>query len=221
MIDAKTWMGAVEKSYQFYAYVFTLYVILMGVMRWYGQTTWYKREQARRAERELPVASLVSNADTERGFSYSALFRGGLTGIRIVAGLLGWVVAMHIFSIFEDGLTSTSSDWFWTGISILMFFPITTGIVHVAMLVFPHKDHLRLLDYVRPTVIVVLSLIGTVAAVWTIQDKQIVVICQLVAVFVISLLIFRAWRLVYGHRPRETAATERGGGGGRPGEPAH
>ena len=34
--DSNTWIEVIEKSYQFYAYVFTLYVISIGLVRWYG-----------------------------------------------------------------------------------------------------------------------------------------------------------------------------------------
>ena len=187
--EAKPWMEAIEKSYQFYAYLFTLYVICMGALRWYGQTAWHKREQASRIEKGLPVANLFSGTESERGFSYSALFRGGLNGVVLLASLLGYVVWMHVFSALIEGPQSVMGTKFWELTSGLMSFPIIMAVLLVMTMGFQRRDRLRLRDCIAPVGLVVIVLAGSVRASWVFADKQIVVMCELFAVFVISLLI--------------------------------
>lgn len=43
--EAKGLIEEIEKSYQFYVYLFTIFVVCMGVARWNGKQIWRKREE--------------------------------------------------------------------------------------------------------------------------------------------------------------------------------
>jgi hypothetical protein len=73
----------IEKSYQFYAFLFTTFVICMGIARWLGKWIWYEAEKLRRKKLRIPVASLIS-ARSEQSFTYWSLAQGGLVGAAVV-----------------------------------------------------------------------------------------------------------------------------------------
>ena len=51
--EAKSLMEVVEKSYQFWVYLFTIFVVCMGVARWHGTQVWRKHEESRRSDNGL------------------------------------------------------------------------------------------------------------------------------------------------------------------------
>jgi hypothetical protein len=73
----------IEKSYQFYAFLFTTFVICMGIARWLGKWIWYEAEKLRRKKLRIPVASLIY-ARSEQSFTYWSLAQGGLVGAAVV-----------------------------------------------------------------------------------------------------------------------------------------
>ena len=83
-ISASAWIEDVKKNYQFYVFLFSMFVISMGLTRWLGKGLWRQAQISRRKELKLPVASLFSS-DTA-SFSYLSLFQGGLIGL----GLVSW-----------------------------------------------------------------------------------------------------------------------------------
>jgi hypothetical protein len=76
-------IGHVEKNYQFFVFLFTTFVICMGLTRWLGKRQWYQERISRRKQLKLPVASLFSSDSF--AFSYSSLFQGGLIGLALVS----------------------------------------------------------------------------------------------------------------------------------------
>jgi hypothetical protein len=73
----------IEKSYQFYVFLFTTFVICMGIARWLGKWIWYEGEKLRRKKLGVPVVSLIS-ARSEQSFTYWSLAQGGLVGAAVV-----------------------------------------------------------------------------------------------------------------------------------------
>jgi hypothetical protein len=87
----------IEKNYQFYLFLFSLFVVCMGLFRWLGRRTWLQWEKSRREEAGLPVALLMSqDGGAEQSWTYSALYQGGLLGVSLVASNLVFVVFMMI-----------------------------------------------------------------------------------------------------------------------------
>jgi hypothetical protein len=79
----EAWIEDVKKNYQFYGFLFSMFVIFMGLTRWLGKRLWYQETISRRKKLDLPVASLFSSDSSS--FSYSSLFQGGLIGVALVA----------------------------------------------------------------------------------------------------------------------------------------
>jgi hypothetical protein len=79
----EAWIEDVKKNYQFYVFLFSMFVISMGLTRWLGKRLWYQAQISRRKELKLPVASLFSSDTTS--FSYLSLFQGGLIGLVLVS----------------------------------------------------------------------------------------------------------------------------------------
>jgi hypothetical protein len=79
----EAWIEDVKKNYQFYVFLFSMFVIFMGLTRWLGKRLWYQETISRRKKLDLPVASLFSSDSSS--FSYSSLFQGGLIGVALVA----------------------------------------------------------------------------------------------------------------------------------------
>jgi len=81
--------GVFQKNYQLFVLVFTMFVICMGVSRWFGKRLWYKEKVSWRKELKLPVASLLSLGSSDSSsFTYSSLFQGGFIALGLVSFLL-------------------------------------------------------------------------------------------------------------------------------------
>jgi hypothetical protein len=91
-IAAPEWIADVEKNYQFFVFLFSTFVICMGLTRWLGKRQWYQERISRRKQLKLPVASLFSSDSFS--FSYSNLFQGGLIGLALVS----WHLMVMLFS---------------------------------------------------------------------------------------------------------------------------
>jgi hypothetical protein len=78
-----SWIEDVEKNYQFFVFLLSMFAICMGLSRWLGKRLWYQGTISRRKELKLPVASLFSSDPSS--FNYSSLFQGGLIGLAIVS----------------------------------------------------------------------------------------------------------------------------------------
>ena len=198
--DPNIWMGVIEKSYQFYAYVFTLYVICMGLLRWYGQTTWRRREERCRKAAGLPVASCFSNA--EQGFTYTSLLQGGFDGALITAAQMAWVLLMLGFFwlqwafvsllllIFLGGppLKLTDLDvHIWELVSILMYFPVIMVASVALRNLFTSRHRISLRSFVLAICLIVACVAATIIAVWATADRTTLVLVQLFSVAVMSL----------------------------------
>jgi hypothetical protein len=79
----EAWIEDVKKNYQFYVFLFSMFVIFMGLARWLGKRLWYQEQISRRKKLKLPVASLFSSDTTS--CSYLSLFQGGLIGLALVS----------------------------------------------------------------------------------------------------------------------------------------
>jgi hypothetical protein len=187
--EAKSLMDAIEKSYQFYVYLFTVFVVFMGVARWYGKQVWRKREESRRESNGLPVAALLSGGNSQQSFTYTGLFQGGLTGVCIAVMQLSWVVLMlGYFEVFA-AVTSRSLRGMdiWHETSILMFFPILMIGLFALIQIIPVRSRMSVLNYIFPVGIVLVVVAGAVAGVVLITDKSVVVTAQFLAVAILSL----------------------------------
>ncbi len=198
--DGKSWVELIEKSYQFYAYVFTLYVICMGFARWYGQAFWRKQEETRRKAAGLPVAACFSNA--EQGFTYTGLFQAGLSIVWIAATQMAYVAFMLAY---DKGLalftpTNTRSD-IWDRVSILMYFPIIMITFGALANFFAFRRRLGFLAWFLPMCVMAVCVAATVIAVWMTDGKPTLVAVQLVAVTVLSLCMSYSFGMADGfHR---------------------
>lgn len=182
--DSKTWMEVIEKSYQFYAYVFTLYVISMGLVRWYGQTSWRSREEKRRKDAGLPVAECFSNA--EQGFTYTSLFQGGLVGVFIAGAQMTWVLFMLAFITgLEPARTDT--DVLWRLVSILMYFPVFMIAFFAVMILITSWSRIGSRAFTFAVCLIAACVAATIVADWKTTDKATLVLVQLFAVGVVSL----------------------------------
>ena len=56
----EAWIEDVKKNYQFYVFLFSMFVISMGLTRWLGKRLWHQAQISRRKELKLPVASLLA-----------------------------------------------------------------------------------------------------------------------------------------------------------------
>ena len=185
--EAKSLMEVIEKSYQFYVYVFTIFVVCMGVARWYGKQVWRKREESRRESCGLPVAALHSGGNSEQSFTYTSLFQGGLIGVYIAVAQLTWVVLMLAW---ENGLsvfTAAQRVDIWGGVSILMFFPILMIAFVPLNTIFSFRNCISARHCIFPLGIVLGCVAGAVAATVLITDKGMVVAAQSLAVAILSL----------------------------------
>jgi hypothetical protein len=52
----------IDKNYQFLVFLFSTFVLCMGIARWLGKTYWYELEKSRRKKLDLPVALLFRKA---------------------------------------------------------------------------------------------------------------------------------------------------------------
>src|SRR5262249_1077612 len=95
--DIQAIMEEIQKNYQFYVSIFTLFVVCMGISRWFGRGHWLQIEKSRRKTAGLPVTSLMSHdGNTEQSWTYYGLFQGGLLGLYLVAGNMSYVAVMVI-----------------------------------------------------------------------------------------------------------------------------
>ena len=108
-ISASAWIEDVKKNYQFYVFLFSMFVISMGLTRWLGKRLWHQEQISRRKELKLPVASLFSS-DTA-SFSYLSLFQGGLIGL----GLVSW----HLLFLFASGVPDDEDVLQWLPLAMV------------------------------------------------------------------------------------------------------
>ena len=105
----EAWIEDVKKNYQFYVFLFSMFVISMGLTRWLGKRLWHQAQISRRKELKLPVASLFSS-DTA-SFSYLSLFQGGLIGL----GLVSW----HLLFLFASGVPDDEDVLQWLPLAMV------------------------------------------------------------------------------------------------------
>jgi len=128
-------MEEIEKNYQFYIYVFSLFVVCMGISRWFGRHTWVQREKSRRKTAGLPVASLMSqDGSAEQSWTFPGLFLGGLLGVVMVASYMTYVAVMVIQLGPQEILRSVGA---------FMSLPITA----IAFAIFGYISNTRLLGF--------------------------------------------------------------------------
>jgi len=188
--EAKSLMEVIEKSYQFYVYLFTVFVVFMGVARWYGKQVWRKREESRRDSSGLPVAALYSGGSFESSFTYTSLFQGGLTGVYIAVMQLMYVVFMLAYfrgiQVFTNSNAAHPVD-IWGVVSILMFFPVFMLGYFTLIPIISFRSRISVRNCIFPVGIVLVGMAGAVAATVLITDKSIVVAAQFLAVAILSL----------------------------------
>src|SRR5262245_46871191 len=115
--DIRAIMEEIQKNYQFYVSIFTLFVVCMGIARWFGRRDWLRIEKSRRKKAGLPVASLMSHdGSTEQSWTYYGLFQGGLLGLFLVASNMSYVAIWVI---------SFGVDWFRENVGTVMAYPIS------------------------------------------------------------------------------------------------
>jgi hypothetical protein len=102
----------IKKNYQFFVFLFSMFVICMGMTRWAGKRLWYDQKISRRKELKLPVASLFSpGSSASSSFTYWSLFQGGFIGLGLVSwlllyGLIGADKDQDVLQGFAKGLES-------------------------------------------------------------------------------------------------------------------
>src|SRR5262249_45971881 len=111
-----TWFETIAKNYQFFVFLFSMFVICMGFTRWLGKRLWYQETISRRKQLKLPVASLVGSDPSS--FSYASLFQGGLIGLAIASYYLMFILVSPVLG--EDVLQTAP---------VAMAFPIVMFIV--------------------------------------------------------------------------------------------
>jgi hypothetical protein len=115
----------IAKDYQFYVFVFSMFVIFMGIARWFGKRTWLDREKAARSRLKLPVAQLSAvGGDLQQSFTYAGLFQGGLVGVVAFVILMMYVVVMTAMSVWSSGDAAMSQSRVLAPVPVLMLFPI-------------------------------------------------------------------------------------------------
>jgi hypothetical protein len=106
-----SWVQDIEKNYQFFVFLFSMFVVCMGLTRWLGKRLWYQEKLSRRKELKLPVATLFSS-DTS-SFTYLTLFQGGFIGL----GLVSWfLLSVIVFPSGDEDVLQL--------LPLTMFFPI-------------------------------------------------------------------------------------------------
>ena len=130
--EFQSWIDPIEKHYQFYVFVFSMFVIGMGIARWYGKRSWYEWEKLRRKKLGLLIASLISR-DGEQSFTYWGLFQGGLLEVVGVFTLLSYVAVMLVYYKIVRGQIDILD------VSGLMSYPplmLASGVLYV---IFQHR----------------------------------------------------------------------------------
>ena len=90
--EIKHWIEIVGQNYQLFASCFSIFIVCMGIARWFGRSIGLKRAKSQRRKAGLPVASLMSG---EEAWTYWGLFRGGLIGLLVaMVFLLNWPINM-------------------------------------------------------------------------------------------------------------------------------
>jgi hypothetical protein len=107
-----SWIEDVKKNYQFYVFLFSMFVLFMGLTRWLGKWLWYQEQISRRKELKLPVPSLFSSNTTS--FSYLSLFQGGLIGLAVGS----W------YFLFAFVVSSDADEDVLSAPALAMIFPI-------------------------------------------------------------------------------------------------
>src|SRR5262245_31410267 len=128
-VETNSWIELIAKNYQFYVFLFSTFVICMGVARWWGKKSSHEREKTRRKKANLPIASLASlGGSVDQSFTYSSLFNGGLLGVYTTLVLFTYVVFMEAFGLFWkliDYTDVSQASFIDKGsISILNLYPI-------------------------------------------------------------------------------------------------
>jgi hypothetical protein len=130
--DPESLLDQIEKHYQFFVFLFSMFAICMGFARTLGAQSWQAHEELRRGKLGLPIASLVSSGK-EKSFDYSSLFRGGLTAVLTVFWLSLYVPFMLIAVVPTD-LRELNLTVLIPAIRALLLYPI--GMLFVAPLPF-------------------------------------------------------------------------------------
>jgi hypothetical protein len=178
----------IEKSYQFYAYLFTIFVISMGLASWLGKRIWYAREKSRRTKEGQPVASFIATG-SEQSFTYTTLFQGGLLGVALVLYLQTFVVAMLIWQYgFPRSLDDLSlqphvlrniSAWMGYAPTMLAFFAVA--------MVYGHRGQGALSGSAAILTTVAACAAGSIAAAALIKETGLLFSVQLLITIIVSL----------------------------------
>jgi hypothetical protein len=146
-------MEEVQKNYQFYVSIFTLFVVCMGIARWFGRRQWLRIEKSRRKKAGFPVASLMSHdGSTEQSWTYYGLFQGGLLGFLLVTWQMSYIVFLVIYAGI-DPLLENFSVAMGAPISAILF-AIWGYISKTSLLQFVP----RLRAFIGPTLVIAISL---------------------------------------------------------------
>ncbi len=108
--EAKSAIEIIEKHHQFYIFLLSTYIISMGLLQGRSKYIWYEREEQRRKDQLLPVASLFSpSGRLAQPLTKESLFQGGLEGFFVVLFLLAMVAGQLVFLPGVPSLTIFSS----------------------------------------------------------------------------------------------------------------
>jgi hypothetical protein len=161
--DIQAIMEEIQKNYQFYVSIFTLFVVCMGISRWFGRKHWLQIEKSRRNKAGLPVASLMSHdGSTEQSWTYYGLFQGGLLGLYLVAGNMTYVAIMAI----KLGL-----DPFRENVGTVMGYPIS-GILFAILITINRTHLLQFMPMILRTFIGIILAIGVSFAIFIATNQM-------------------------------------------------
>src|SRR5262249_18957628 len=87
--EINSWIESIGKNYrenyQLYASLFSLFLVGMGIARWFGTRKGLEQAKSWRRKAGLPVASLLS---TKQTWTYWGLFQSGVIGFLLTANIL-------------------------------------------------------------------------------------------------------------------------------------
>lgn len=110
------------------------YILLMGLSRKAGKTTWSKRERERRISQGKPNINLISgDSKTELPWKDQSLIQGGFNALLFVGILLSYVVAMLLWEVSQDN-DGIAPDEMVQLVGILMAWPVFMGAFFTIMI---------------------------------------------------------------------------------------
>jgi len=198
-----------RENYQLYASLFSLFLVGMGIARWFGTRKGLEQAKSWRRKAGLPVASLLS---TKQAWTYWGLFQGGVIGFLLMVNMLSSLPLTILSNLLEGQSYDITKIRFvmWAPIANVFFLNFAlfgsarrrrwTGL-------YPFRMVSIIAAFVIIFVIVGASLVAVSAVIYFVTSSRVVASVVVVAVeIVITIMLSASLSYIIGMNEGRVAA---------------